>query len=189
MEQLIQQAATDAKRVMAGVQESQLGDPTPCSDFDVKGLANHMAGLLMGSERAAKKQERIAPPDPMPDLVGNNPGAAYAPLADAAAAAWSQPGALEGNSQFGPGEMPSQMAAAITLMEMSVHSWDMAAATGQQFSMAPEVAEAVSQTVHQLASPESRAGGSFGPEVQVGEGASAQEKLLAFSGRDPNWSA
>lgn len=174
---------------MAGVHASQLGDPTPCKDFDVKALANHMAGLAMGTERAAKKLERIAPPNPMPDIVGDNPGAAYAPLADAAVAAWSSAGAFEGETNFGPGEMPAQMAGAITLMEIAVHGWDLATATGQSYTMDADVATAVQQTVSQLASPESRENGIFGPEIQVGGGESVQNQLLGLSGRDPNWSA
>ncbi len=189
MEQLINKAAQEAKRVMSGVQASQLHDPTPCKDFDVKALANHMAGLAMGAERAGKKLERMAPPDPMPDLVGENPGAAYAPLADAAVAAWSSPEAFEGETQFGPGPMPAQMAGAITLMEIAVHGWDLAAATGQSYSMDSDVATAVQQTIGQLASPESRESGVFGPEIQAGEGASQQDQLLSLSGRDPNWNA
>ncbi len=189
MEQLISKAAESAKSLMSGVQASQLDASTPCKDFKVRDLANHMAGLAMGAERAAKKLDRIAPPDPMPDMVGDNPGAAYAPIADANAAAWSAPGALEGNTNFGPGEMPAQMAAAITLMELAVHSWDLAAATGQSYTMDPEVAAATYETVKQLASGSDRDGGPFGPEVQVSDSASVQDQLLAFSGRDPNWSA
>ncbi len=189
MNQLISKAAEEAKKVMSGVQPSQLSGPTPCSQFDVKALANHMAGLAVGSERAAKKLEPMAPPDPMPDLVGDNPGSAYGPLVDATVAAWSEQGAFEGQTHFGSGEMPAQMAGAITLMEIAVHGWDLAAATGQTYTMEPDVAEAVRQTVSQLASPEARENGAFGAEVQVGEDASAQDRLLALSGRDPNWSA
>lgn len=189
VEQLINKAAQEAKKVMAGVQASQLNDSTPCKDFNVKALANHMAGLAMGAERAAKKQDRIAPPDPMPDMVGDNPGAAYAPLADAAVSAWSAPGAFEGNTQFGPGEMPAQVAGAITLMEIAVHGWDLATATGQSYSMDSEVAGAVYETVKQLANPESRSNGVFGAEIEVGDDASPEARLLALSGRDPNWSA
>ena len=189
MEQLLSKAAQETKRVMAGVQTSQFSDSTPCKDFDVKALANHMAGLAMGTERAAKKLERMAPPDPMPDIVGDTPGTVYAGLADAAVEAWSAPGALEGNTQFGPSEIPAQMAAAVTLMEVSVHGWDLAAATGQSYTMAPDVAAAVHETVKQLATPDSRESGVFAAEIQPSDGASEQDQLLALSGRDPAWSA
>lgn len=189
MDELIKKAAEETKKVMSGVQASQFNNPTPCAEFNVKALANHMAGLAMGSERAAKKLDRIAPPDPMPDMVGDNPGASYAPMVDSAVAAWSAPGAFEGETQFGPGPMPAQVAGAITLMEIAVHGWDLAVATGQTYSMSPEVAAAVQQTVSQLANPESRENGIFGPEVAVGGDASAQNQLLGQSGRDPSWSA
>ncbi len=189
VEKLLKEAAEKTKKVMSGVKASQFSDPTPCKDFDVKALANHMAGLAMGSERAAKKLDRIAPPDPMPDMIGDNPGAAYAPLADAAVAAWSSSGAFDGETQFGPGPMPAQVAGAITLMEIAVHGWDLAAATGQTYSMSPDLAVEVQQTVQQLASPESRENGVFGPEISVDASSSVQDQLLGLSGRDPEWSA
>ena len=187
--QLIGKAAETTKQVLAGVSPSQYKDPTPCNEFNVKQLSGHMAGLLIGAELAANKQKRQGSPDEMPDLLGDNPGPAYAALAEKAVAAWSQPGAFEGMCEFGPGEMPAQMAGAITLMEIAVHGWDLAAATGQSYQMDPEVAEATWQTLQQIASPESRARGTFGPEVSVPAEASLQDRLLAFSGRDPNWKA
>ncbi len=187
MDQLIASAAQETKRVMSRVKPSQFDSHTPCSEFTVKELANHMAGLAMGSERAAKKLERIAPPDPLPDLIGNDPGTNYAPLIDGATAAWGQSGAFEGNAEFGPGEMPARMAGAITLMEVAVHGWDLAVATGQDYNMRPEVAVAVHETVKQLANDESRQRGVFGPEVHVDCGATEQQKLLGFAGRNPEW--
>lgn len=187
MDQLISKAVENAKRVVAGVKPSQFDDATPCSEFNVKQLANHMAILLIGSERAAMKQEPMAPPDPMPDIVGDNPGAAYSGLADKAVAAWSSTGALDGNTQFGPGDIPAQMAAAITLMEIAVHGWDLAKATGQSYSLDEDVAAATFETVKQLnANGRSPA---FGPEVSGGESASTQDQMLAYSGRNTNWNA
>ena len=186
MEQLISKAAESAKSVVASVEPSQFNDPTPCSDFNVKQLANHMAGLLMGAETAARKQPRVAPPEPAPDIVGEHPGPIYAELADKAVAAWSEPGAFDGNVEFGPGEMPAQMAGAITLMEIAVHGWDLAVATGQSYSLDPEVAAATFEAVKQLA-PGARGNGVFGPEVNPPANASLQDQLLALSGRDPNW--
>ena len=187
MEQLISKAAENAKRVVAGVKPSQFDDATPCSEFNVKQLANHMAGLLMGSERAALKQDRMAPPDPMPDIVGDNPGAVYSGLADKAVAAWSSPGALDGNTQFGTGEFPAQMAAAITLMEVAVHGWDLAKATGQSYSLEEDVVAATFETVKQLNA--NGRGPAFGTEVSAGDSASTQDQMLAYSGRNPRWTA
>ncbi len=81
------------------------------------------------------------------------------------------------------------MAASITLMEIAVHGWDLAAATGQSYKMDPEVANATFEVVKQIASGDARKNGVFGPEVKVGSGASVQDQLLAYSGRNPNWKA
>ncbi len=85
--------------------------------------------------------------------------------------------------------MPAQFAAAITLMELTVHGWDLARATGQDYQMSDALASAVFEAVKQTATPESRERGSFGAEVKIGPGASIQEQMLGYSGRDPEWSA
>lgn len=188
MDELIGKAAQETRRVVAGVRPAQFDDPTPCSEFNVKQLGNHMAGLLMGSERAARKMDQAPPPDPAPDLLGDNPGPVYAGLADNTVAAWKSPGAFEGMTQFGRGEMPAQMAASITLMEIAVHGWDLAKATGQSYSMDLEVAEATFEAVKQIA-PGARESGAFSPEVHVSPGASLQDQIVAYTGRDPDWSA
>ena len=43
---LLGKATNHVKEVVAGVQQSQLSDPTACSEWDVRGLINHLIGGL-----------------------------------------------------------------------------------------------------------------------------------------------
>ena len=120
-----------------------------------------------------------------PDMVGDNPAAAYAPLADKAVVAWNAPGALEGETEFGPGIMPAEFAASVTLFELVVHGWDLATATGQQLHVDPDIAEATYQISQQLASDDSRKGGYFGTEVSVSADSPVMDRMLGLIGRNP----
>lgn len=72
----------------------------------------------------------------------------------------------------------------IAFVEQLVHGWDLAKATGQDTKMPKDLAEAAFQMVDGNMPPDQR-GSFFKPEVKVGKDASAQEKLLAYSGRKP----
>ena len=187
---MIKKAIDTAKQVVANVETSRYGDPTPCTERNVKDMANHMTGFLVMTEVAARKQPAMDGSGEVPDLVGDNPGPVYAGLADKAAAAWSAPGALQGTTEFGPvGLVPVEVAAGITLMEIAVHAWDLAAGSGQSYQMDPEVAEATWQAVQQVVTDDARKRGAFAAKVAVPADASTQDRILGFTGRDPAWSA
>ena len=73
----------------------------------------------------------------------------------------------------------------IAFADQLLHGWDLAKATGQDATMPPGLAEAAYETIHGRFTEKQRQG-VFKPEVQVGADASPQEKLLAYTGRDPS---
>jgi uncharacterized protein (TIGR03086 family) len=88
--------------------------------------------------------------------------------------AFSQPGVIE---RTGP-------ALGIAFADQLLHGWDLAKATGQDATMPAGLAEAAYAMVHGRFTDDQRKG-VFKPEVQVGADASAQDRLLAYTGRDP----
>ncbi len=84
--------------------------------------------------------------------------------------------------------MPAENAANIALMELTVHAWDLARATGQDYQLDPETA-AISAAITSQAGPAGREGGFFGPELPAPDDATEFERALAVSGRDPRWSS
>ena len=174
-------------QVLSKVVPGQYSDPTPCAEWDVRAEANHIVGTaMMGANVAARKPAQDSHGGELPDFIGDNPGGAFSKAADSLIEAWRQPGALDGNVNLGSSEMPASMAAGIFLFDTFVHGWDVAKATGQDTSVFDtNVAEAVLEVAQQIVSSDSRGEGrSFGPEIQVAEGASALERLVAFTGRE-----
>jgi uncharacterized protein (TIGR03086 family) len=111
---------------------------------------------------------------------------ALADSAGRAVAAWSDPAAYEGTTEFGPGEMPASFAASITLTELALHGWDLARATGRSFELGEDTARTAFGVVEQLAE-QARVNGSYAPPVPVPSDAPAFQQALGASGRNPGW--
>ena len=185
---LFSKASRATAEIAANVTESQLSGATPCSEYNVKDLSNHIAGFYGMTAMAARKQPIAG--EPGADIVGSDPAGVIPGVIEGAVAAWREPGSTEGKTQFGPGEYDAAFAATITLFETVMHGWDLAKGTGQELQVSDEVGEAVFGIAQQICNDDSRGGGHrFGAEIKVADGASAFEKALGLSGRDPNWSA
>ena len=72
----------------------------------------------------------------------------------------------------------------IAFGDQLLHGWDLARATGQDATMPEGLAEAAYEMIHGAFTEDQRKG-VFKPEVPVPADASAQDKLLAYTGRDP----
>jgi uncharacterized protein (TIGR03086 family) len=161
-------------RVLTGVTADDREKPTPCSEFTVHQLTEHLFGSLASLGRMAGIEVNRTP---QPTLE-----AAVAEVAQQVNEAWARRG-LEGTvSTRAGGELPASMAVGILSIEYLVHGWDYAQATGQELQVSDEVA----QYVHGLGTqiiPGARANGSFGPALEAQERASDLDRLIALSGR------
>jgi uncharacterized protein (TIGR03086 family) len=110
-----------------------------------------------------------------PELIGDDPVADFTHARNEMIETFREPGTLE---KTGP-------SLGIAFADQLVHGWDLAKATGQDATMPPELAQAAYTTIHGQFTEEQRQG-VFKPEVHVGPDASAQERLLAYTGRDPS---
>jgi uncharacterized protein (TIGR03086 family) len=184
MPEAIKKAAEVAKQIVAGVTPEQYADPTPCADFDVHALGNHMTKFLPWGANAVRRQPEIE--IDVPDIADMDWPNTFAAMVDDLVAAWHEEGAFEGEVKFGRTPMPAQNAAGISLMELTVHAWDLARATGQEYQL-DSATEQMAAAVTAAAGPPGRDLGFFGPEVEAPADASDWEKALAMSGRDPGW--
>jgi uncharacterized protein (TIGR03086 family) len=122
---------------------------------------------------------------PAADLAGEDPAAAYAEASAAALAAASAGDALTRMHVTPLGEMPGPGLAGFTTLDILVHGWDLARATGQPADLDGRLAAHVLGFAEQaLATPESRAA-RIGPSVPVAADASVTDRLVAFLGRQP----
>jgi uncharacterized protein (TIGR03086 family) len=173
------------ERIVAGIRPEQLSEPTPCKEWDVRTLVDHTTTVLTRFRSTALRQpppEGAATGDADDDFIG-----AYRAAAGSTLAAWSGPGALEGNCQMPFGaEWPATTAAGINVTDTLVHGWDLAKATGQDPALDPALAAAVLEFCRTAITDEIRAGrGAFGPMVPVPDDASATDRLVGFLGRQP----
>jgi uncharacterized protein (TIGR03086 family) len=172
--------------------DDRLGDRTPCPDYSVGALCDHIVGLSMAFAYAARKEPIPGGGRPSGDAAALAPDwreQASANLADLAAG-WSEPDAYEGTTQAGPIELPAAVAAQVALNEVVVHGWDVAVATGRDYEPDPAAVEVCLAFVSSFEPPEGDPAdddGLFGPPVPVPDDAPALDRLLGAAGRDPGW--
>ena len=171
--------------VVAGVRPDQLDGPTPDQEWDVRALLNHLvAGNLWAAELAAGKTIDEVGDRLDGDVLGDDPLAAYDRSASAARAAFEAPGALDAACAVSYGPVPGSVYAGHRFIDVFIHGWDLARATGQDPSLDPELVAACTEVLEpQLAMLQGS--GLFGTPVEVPARADAQTRLLASLGRHP----
>jgi uncharacterized protein (TIGR03086 family) len=172
-----QRAQDTFARVLVNVTSDQLSSPTPCPEWDVKALIDHViAGNMRVVERAGGQ---VAP---LPDDVG----AAHRASAKAAQETFAEPEALTRTYPISIGEVPGMVFLEIRISDLLAHAWDLAIATGQPTDLDPELAEYVLAFLKQMMNrPGLRGEGRpYGEEQSCGDERSAADRVAAFLGRE-----
>jgi uncharacterized protein (TIGR03086 family) len=183
-------AAGTLARVVTDIRDEQLSAPTPCRGMKVADLLDHVGGLCLAFTAAAAKDLDAASQAPSAD------GSRLAPdwrtcipdrLAQLAAA-WQDEKAWSGMTRAGGLDMPGEVAGRVAANEVVVHGWDIAAATGQDYSCAAELLETAYAFVQSaVAQNPDGTPGLFGPPVEVPANAPLLDRLIGLTGRDPAW--
>lgn len=163
--------------VLANLDAADLEKQTPCSEFDVAALTEHLLRsiTLIGQAAGAAIPAR----DGESSLEEQITAAARPALN-----AWHSRG-LAGSLPFGPNEVPATMMAGILSLEFLVHAWDYAAATGGRVDVPDTVAEYVLAIAQRTISADARTQVGFDDAIDVADNASPLERLIAFTGRTP----
>ena len=177
------QALDHTGRVVAGIGPGQWQAGTPCAGWDVHLLLNHVvAGNLWAAELGAGATIEDVGDRLDGDVLGGDPAAAYATSAAAAAATFRRPGALEAPCAVSYGPVPGSVYAGHRFLDVLVHGWDLAVATGQDQGLDPDLVKACREVIApQVAA--FRAAGVFGAEEPVPPDATDQQRFLAMLGR------
>ncbi|MGH8964543.1 MAG: TIGR03086 family metal-binding protein [Actinomycetes bacterium] len=170
---------------LAAVSEDQWQNPTPCTDWNVRELVNHVVGeerwtvpLLQG-----RTIEDVGS-DLDGDLLGDDPAAAGREAAEGAASVMDEKAPAGGKVALSYGQEDVAEYAYQLAADHLVHGWDLAAATGGDTDLDPEL---VHEVATWFAEREEiyRSGGAIGPRATSTGG--AQADLLASFGRDGDW--
>lgn len=178
-------AATDELIVAVG--DDQWSNPTPCPDWNVHDLVNHMvfgsqlfAGVVRGEPLPPIEEIRRLS---IVDQLGDDPVRAYRDAGRGLLAAFSEPDALERTYVAPIGPAQGSVLLNLRITEALVHGWDVAQATGQPTALPDDLAEqalAFSRWLLEDRLPRTR---RFGEAHQVAEDAPPIEQLAAFLGR------
>jgi uncharacterized protein (TIGR03086 family) len=163
----------------------QWGASTPCTDWTVRDLINHItsehlwAPLLLCGATLDEVGDRFDG-----DVLGDDPVDVWERAAAESRLAFHRPGALEGTVHTSGGKTPAAEYAWQMTMDLTVHAWDLA----RGVDVDDAIDEDLVATVYEGAEP--RVGGwqglgIFDPPVNVAESASTQDRLVALLGRRP----
>jgi uncharacterized protein (TIGR03086 family) len=186
-----------ATRLMAdlvqGIEDDQLGGPTPCPDYTLGDLLDHVGGLSLAFTMAATKTpmpEGSQGPSGDASRLGSDWRDRIPSALDAMAEAWRDEEAWTGMTRAGGLDLPGEVAGLVALDEVVLHGWDVARASGQAFDCDPRALEAVHGFLQQFSGPgkEAERAGLFGPEVEVHTDAPLLDRVVGMAGRDPSWS-
>lgn len=182
---LMQQVVDETTKVVNHVSPGQLGNPTPCTEWTVRDILNHITG---GATMFAISAEQGSVPDEVigqlmgGDNIGDDPQAAWAKAADRAMAAFRTPGVLDKMVKLPFGEMPAGIALNIAIFDVLTHAVDIARSTEQTVDET-ELVETALGLGRQMVGPELRQPGVFDAEQPVADDAPPADRLLAFAGR------
>jgi uncharacterized protein (TIGR03086 family) len=165
------------EQVLQGITKDDEAKQTPCREFDVAKLTDHLMNSIttIGGMAGAEFPERDRS-----DTVDRQVLSAARPALDA----WRARG-LDGNVPFREGEAPAKMMAGILSLELLVHAWDYAKATGREVSAPDELSDYVLGVAKTIITPEGRTSVGFDDPIDVAADARALDRLLAYTGRQP----
>lgn len=172
-------ALSAVEELIAGVGDDQWSAPTPCTDWTVRELVNHLVGVNLVFAALVNDQ---APPERGADVLGDDPAGAYRHSSRAIQAAFAQPGVLARSYQGPLGAVTGAERLHIRIADLLAHGWDLAQATRQPAALPADLSEqALTFTRTQLSTMPRT--GRFDPAQPVADDAPAIDRLAAFLGR------
>ncbi|MGZ4599594.1 MAG: TIGR03086 family metal-binding protein [Oryzihumus sp.] len=181
---LLPVAAARFTAAVRAVPRNRWNDPTPCAEWSVRDVVNHMTAEhlwvphLLGGQTLAEVGDRYDG-----DNLGADPVAAWESAVTASLAAWQALPTDEEPVHLSFGLVPASLYASQMLVDLSVHCWDVARGAGLDERLVPEAVSAVLAFLEPQGSALAESG-YFAAAVATSS-ADIQDRVLALSGRDP----
>ncbi len=169
-------------RVIAGIGADQWDNPTPCDEWNVGQLLDH---LVAGNMHVATALGGKESSDVVSGTSGDRRLEGFRSSADALVEAFERPGALSEMVTVPFGTVPGTMALSLRITEILVHGWDLARSTGLEVAFpdgAVGAALAFSRIAIERVPPGRR---PFAPPREAPVDAPLIDQLAALLGRDP----
>jgi uncharacterized protein (TIGR03086 family) len=188
---LLERSTAYALGRLAAVTPGALGNPTPCRDWDLRTLLSHLDDSLRALYDAVAAgsvgldpAESAAPAAPA--APGAEPVASVRRHAHRTMGAWAQAGDAGADHPIHIGDrlLTPAVVAAAGAVELAVHGWDIGRACGRPAPIPSELADELLDLCRLLVTDADRPA-RFAAPVEVGPGAGASDRLVAFLGRRP----
>ncbi len=179
-------AAWQMAALIGSTPDAMLTAPTPCPDYTLGDLIDHVGGLALAFRIAATKEDLDGA-----GSQGPSGDASRLPLdwrtgipraVNLLAESWRDPDAWTGMTRAGGVDLPGEVCGLVALDELVIHGWDIAQTLGRPYNCDQISLEAVHGFVQQSAD-----GGMFGPAVPVSADAPLLHRVVGLAGRDPSW--
>lgn len=194
---ILDSAIATTSLTVAGVRPDQLDGPTPCPEMNVRAMLGHLVNVLDRIAALGNGTDPFAVTEPT--VSGDGWSEAWSAATVGATDAWSDDALLDKPMALPWIEGTGAEVLASWLSELSVHTWDLAVATGQQpdwddaviaaaldardflpaenrLALFEEIA--ASMGIDEVAVP-------FAEQIAIADDAPAIDRLVAWNGRDP----
>jgi uncharacterized protein (TIGR03086 family) len=172
--------------VLAGVTDDQLTSSSPCTEYTVGDLIDHVDQVSRGATALAHHTAGLPGTGTGPDAAHLDPGwrDSLARHLRELGQAWDDPAAWQGSASVPGSDLSNEIWGKITLTELVVHGWDIAKATGQPFDLPEHTLQACLDHVAEFV-PDAPIPALWGPRVNVAPGATLLNQVVAITGRAP----
>lgn len=180
--EILEESQRAAREVLVAVESEHLDQPSPCEDWDVAQLINHLVGTQWYFASAITG----APLDSADqDVARGDFVAAFDAAAAKAIEAFSEPGLMQRTLDLPFGQLTGAQFLNFAALETLAHAWDVAFATDQDTDLTPATATSLLDQARRSVPPEARggSGSAFGPERSAPAGSPPADQLAAFLGR------
>lgn len=167
--------------VVDRIRQHQLDDPTPCDQFTVHDVIDHM--IVLGGTLAYLFRGEQPPEINAPGVYGWVPAAEFRETMDDLLDAVNTPGAMDRTIESPMGPMQGSTFARFVAFDGLVHGWDLASSTGRKYELPPALIAEVEAFAREAITDDLRDGDTFKDAKSAPPDATPIERLAAFSGR------
>jgi uncharacterized protein (TIGR03086 family) len=161
--------------------------PSPCEGWTVRDLAGHAMGVVNNVAARAGVGTNVNAFADLAAIAGDDPVATFRGIRDRYLEATDRPGALQTPITSSVGEMTLDRFIGMMIADTLVHTWDLARGAGIDVELEPAAVRDVYADYLGRSEEKMRRPGGFDAAIELAADASDQDRLIAFSGRDPNW--